>query len=478
MTTKRSDFFIDGKWRTYATDTVDIVSPNDGKVLSRTPLATAAVIDAAVSAARQAMADPHGWSRLQPAERAAKMNALADALDRRAGDLAAAVSAQNGMPISIANGLEAVFPQTLLRYYAGLIENFDFEEMRPGLLGGSTKVQRRPVGVVAAIVPWNFPQALAAFKYAPALAAGCAIVIKPSPETTLDSDILAEAVAEAGIPPGVINIVPGDHTAGEYLVSHPGVDKVAFTGSTQVGRRIAGVCGELLRPVTLKLGGKSAAIFLDDADLDLQRVGEQMFSTMLLNNGQTCFLSSRILAPRARYAEIVDLVTTLVSVQNVGNSLDPQTTIGPLATSRQRDRVEQYIEIGRSEGARVTTGGGRPDSAGWFMTPTVFADVDNRHRIAREEIFGPVLSVIPYDGDDDAIAIANDSEYGLAGVVFTTDHARGMAMADRIESGSVGINGYLPDPTAPFGGIKASGLGQELGPEALTGYLTYKSIYA
>jgi aldehyde dehydrogenase (NAD+) len=331
--------------------------------------------------------------------------------------------------------------------------------------------------VVGAIVPWNFPQALAMFKLAPLLAAGCTTVIKPSPETVLDSLLLAEAVEEAGLPPGVVNIVPAGREVGAYLVEHPGVDKVAFTGSTAAGRSIARRCGELLRPVTLELGGKSAAILLDDADLS--EASQALFEATLLNNGQTCYLGTRVLAPRARYEEMLAVFAGLADALQVGDSLDPETQIGPLASARQRDRVESYIEKGRAEGARVIAGGGRPQAMerGWFVQPTVFADVENTHTIAREEIFGPVLAVIPYDGVDDAIAIANDSEYGLGGSVWTSDPEHGADVAVRVQTGSIGVNHYTLDPAAPFGGVKASGLGRELGPEAISAYVQIQSLY-
>ncbi|MET8430927.1 aldehyde dehydrogenase [Nocardia sp. NPDC004860] len=480
MTIAHDTFYVGGTRRNpVSTGRITVTSPNSGQVLGSVPDGAPGDIDAAVAAARAAFDDPTGWSQWAPSKRAEAMERLADALDERAPQLVQAVSSQNGMPVAVAAQLEAAFPQLLLRYYAGLGREMSFDENRPGLLGGSTLVSRVPVGVVGAIVPWNFPQALAAFKYAPALAAGCTLVIKPSPETVFDSYVLADAVDEAGIPPGVINIVPGGRELGAYLVAHPDIDKVAFTGSTAAGRNIAEVCGRMLRPVTLELGGKSAAIILDDAALDLSRIGEQLFGATLLNNGQACYLGTRVLAPKARYAEVVDVFTGLAASLTVGDSLDQATQIGPMVSEKQRERVESYIAKGRGDGARITTGGGRPRGfeAGWFVEPTVFADVDNSCAIAQEEIFGPVLSVIAYDGDDEAVRIANDSDYGLGGSVWTADHDRGVALARRIRSGTVGINGYLPDPTAPFGGVKASGLGRELGPEALSAYLAPKSIY-
>jgi aldehyde dehydrogenase (NAD+) len=338
-------------------------------------------------------------------------------------------------------------------------------------------VRREPVGVVAAIVPWNYPQALAAFKLAPALAAGCTVVLKAAPETALDALVFAEAARECGMPPGVLNVVPGGVEAGKHLVSHPGVDKVSFTGSTVAGRIIAEVCGRLLRPVTLELGGKSAAIILDDADLDATLRG--LRSVSFVNNGQTCYLGSRILAPRSRYAEVIDALVTLVDGFTVGDPLDGATDIGPVVTARQRDRVLGYIEAGNDSGARLVAGGGIPKDQprGWFVSPTVFADVDNSDRIAQEEIFGPVLAVIAYDDDADAIALANDSQFGLAGTVWSTDTDRATDVARAVKTGTIGVNGYQLDMGAPFGGVKASGLGRELGPEGLEEFFDLKSIY-
>jgi aldehyde dehydrogenase (NAD+) len=405
---------------------------------------------------------------------------LANELEARSAEMAQRVSAQNGMPISIATVLEGGFPVVVLRYIAGLLDGASFEEEQPGFLGGTNIVRREPIGVVGAIVPWNYPQTLAAFKYAPALAAGCTIVMKPSPETVLDAFLLAEAVAAAGIPEGVVSIVPGGRELGAYLVEHRDVDKVAFTGSTAAGRRVAEACGRLLRPVTLELGGKSAAIVLDDADLDLAKIGNDLFAATLVNNGQTCYLGTRVLAPRSRYDEVVDTIAAFASSLTVGNALDPATQIGPMASQTHRDRVEGYVAKGNSDGARLVVGGGRPRDLdrGWFVEPTVFADVDNSATIAQEEIFGPVLSVIAYGDVDDAIRIANDSDYGLGGSVWTTDADRGKDVARRVRTGTIGINKYLPDPAAPFGGVKASGIGRELGPNAIGAYQVFKSIYA
>src|SRR6266702_3824248 len=414
--------YVGGEWITPASSSkVTVVSASTEQVIGHVPQAVQADIDAAVGAARRAYDDPNGWAHWEPAQRAAAMERLASALDTRAGEMVRRISSQNGMPVAVGNQLEAVFPALVLRYYAGLVKDDTFEEIRPGLLGGTTLVRREPLGVVGAIVPWNFPQTLAFMKLAPALAAG----------------------------------------------------------STEVGRSIAETCGRLFRPVTLELGGKSAGIVLDDADLDLAKIAQQMFTATLLNNGQTCFLSTRVLAPRSRYGEIVDIFSGLAGALKVGDPLDASTQIGPMVSERQRQRVEGYIAKGRGEGARITAGGGRPKGLdkGWFVEPTIFADVDNSHTIAQEEIFGPVLSVIPYSDVDEAVSIANASDCGLGGTVWTTDHDRGVEVAKRVQTGSIGINNYLPDPTAPCGGVKSSGLGRELGPEGLAAYLNFKSIY-
>ncbi|MFE5699044.1 aldehyde dehydrogenase [Rhodococcus koreensis] len=476
MTFDYSTLYIGGKWIEPATTaTIAVHSPTTEQLIGSVPDGAEADIDRAVAAARAAFDDPVGWATWSPSERADVIERFALELETRSEETARRVSAQNGMPIGLARQFEGAFPAVLLRYFADLASTSPQDEIRPGLLGGSTLVSRLPVGVVGAIVPWNVPQAISFLKLAPALAAGCTVVLKPAPETVLDAFLMAESAEAAGLPPGVLNVVPAGREVGAYLVSHPGVDKVSFTGSTAAGRSVAEACGRLLRPVTLELGGKSAAVVLDDADLD--STIEKFIGATMINNGQICWLNTRILAPKSRYQEILDTVTDIIASLTVGDPLSDSTQVGPLVSARQRQRVEGYIAKGLADGARLTTGGGRPSGDGWFVEPTVFADVDPRAVIAQEEIFGPVLSVIPYTDETQAIAIANDSEYGLGGTVWTADPDRGTAVARRIHSGTVGINGYANDPTAPFGGIKNSGLGRELGPEGLAGYQYPMSIY-
>jgi aldehyde dehydrogenase (NAD+) len=470
--------YIDGAWaRPSSTRTIGVVSPSTEQFVGEVPEAAPDDVDTAVEAARTALKDPAGWSAWEGARRADVLERIAAVYLNRQEEFAQRVSMQNGMPISTARQIETAYPAALLQYYAGLVRKLPIEERRQGLFGVTAVVRQEPVGVVAAITPWNFPQTLLFFKLAPALAAGCTVVVKPSPETVLDTFLLAEVMDEVGLPPGVFNLVPGGRELGAYLVGHPYVDKVGFTGSTRAGRSIGEACGRLLRPVTLELGGKSAAIVLDDADLDGHV--QDLFAATMLNNGQTCFLGTRVLAPQSRYDEVLDLVTDMARSAVVGDALDEATTIGPLSSSRHRSTVEGYIEKGKAEGARITTGGQRPRDRerGWFLEPTIFGEVDNTHTIAREEIFGPVLTVIPYRDVDDAVSIANHSEHGLGGTVWTRDIERGLDVARRIETGTIGVNTYLPDPVAPFGGIKGSGLGRELGPEGLANYQELKTMY-
>ncbi|MBV8350290.1 MAG: aldehyde dehydrogenase [Mycolicibacterium sp.] len=472
-TMQTARLFIGGQFRP-ATQTVPVIEAATGEPIGDGPSVSHAEIDAAVAAAHSPQAN--AWRAGPAAERAEALMRFAAALRSRATAAAELVSRENGMPISLSRAANGSFPAALIKYYAELITRFEPEEVRPSLIG-HTIVRREPVGVVGAIIPWNYPQSLAAMKIGPALAAGCPVVLKAAPETALDALLLGDAAVEAGLPDGVLSVVPGDATAGAYLVTHPGIDKVAFTGSTTAGRAIGEACGRLIRPVTLELGGKSAAIILDDADIGATIEGLRAQS--FVNNGQTCYLSSRVLAPRSRYDEIVDALAALATSLSVGSPLDDSTEIGPLVSSRQRERVLGYIESGRSSAARLVAGGSVPKDQprGWFVEPTVFADVSNSDRIAQEEIFGPVVTVIPYDTDADAVDIANASQYGLAGTVWSTDAERATDVARAVRTGTIGVNNYLLDMRAPFGGVKASGLGRELGPEGLDEYLVVKSIY-
>jgi aldehyde dehydrogenase (NAD+) len=469
--------FIGGEWVPAADAEVNtVIAASTEEPMGRTPLGGAKDIDAAVAAARRAF-DGTGWSDLAPGERADALERFATALEARAQRIAETVTGEIGMPISLSKQVNGSFGPAVLRYYAGLARTLPLTEDRVAFRGGTTQVRREPVGVVGAIVAWNYPQPLAMMKIAPALAAGCTIVLKPALETALDANIVADAAAEAGLPPGVFNVVPGGLEAGEALVAHPGVNKVAFTGSTPAGRSIGEVCGRLLRPVTLELGGKSAAVILDDADLEATVAGLARVS--FPNSGQTCYASTRVLAPVSRYEEVLDAVTTMAASLPMGDPFDPATALGPVVSARQRERVEHYITLGRDAGARLTTGGGRPKhlDRGWYVEPTVFGDVRNDMTIAQEEIFGPVVVVIPYRDEEEAVTLANDSEYGLGGSVWTSDIDRGTALAGRIQTGTVGINGYTLDFASPFGGYKASGLGRELGPEGLHAYFQLKSVY-
>ena len=434
---------------------------------------TEAEVDAAVRAARSALP---GWRGTPPKERAEVLSRFATALKSRAEATSQLISRESGMPISLSRITSGILPAVLLDYYAELAVTIPAEEVRPSATG-HTIVRRDPVGVVAAIPPWNYPHALAMFKLAPALAAGCTVVLKAAPETALDAAVFGQAALEAELPPGVLNVVPGGALAGSYLVAHPGVDKVAFTGSTATGRAIGETCGRLMRPVTLELGGKSAAIILEDADLEATMEG--LRDVAFANTGQICFQNSRILAPRSRYAEVVDAVVALAEGLTLGDPLDPSTEIGPLVSARQRERVLNYIDIGNAGSGKLVAGGGVPrdQPRGWFVLPTVFAGVDNSDRIAREEVFGPVLSIIPYDSEDEAIDVANDSEFGLGGTVWSVDANHATDVARNVTTGTIGVNGYPVDVGAPFGGVKASGIGRELGPEGLSAYQTLKSIY-
>ncbi len=477
MSLDRSTFFIDGDWAAPATgDTIQVVSPHSEQVVATVPEGSKADIDAAVAAARRAF-DSGPWPRLSPQERIDVVQNFSNLYAGKLGDMAEIISTEMGAPLSFSNLAQAPAPWMQIEAFLNIARAFPWEETRAGSLG-EVIVRHEPVGVVAAIPPWNVPQFTIMSKLIPALLAGCTIVIKPAPETPLDTYLMAELLQEAGVPAGVVNIVTAGREVGEHLVAHPGIDKVAFTGSTAAGRKIGAVCGEQLKRVSLELGGKSAAIVLDDADLAATVEGLKF--TALMNSGQACVAQTRILASRANYDNVVEALAAGVGAMQVGDPLDPATEIGPMVAQRQQERVEKYIALGQEEGARVVLGGnGMPDglSSGWYVRPTIFADVNNGMRIAQEEIFGPVLSVIPFDDVDDAVRIANDSEYGLAGTVWTGDVEAGLDVARQVRAGTYGVNTYTMDFAAPFGGFKNSGIGREFGPEGLSQYTELKSIY-
>jgi aldehyde dehydrogenase (NAD+) len=471
--------FIGGDWvAPEGSDTIGVISPVSEEVIARVPDGTEADIDKAVAAARIAL-DRGPWPRMAPAERGEILRKAAAQIMAETADLAEIITREMGAPITFSNLGQVMAPMMIFNYYADLAGTFAFDEVRDGLLNPKVLVTKEPVGVVGAIAPWNVPLFIAAAKLAPSLAAGCTVVYKPAPETPLDAFRLAEIFEECGLPKGVLSVIPAGREVSEHLVTHPGVDKISFTGSGVGGKRIGGLCGERLKRCTLELGGKSAAIILDDADL--ATTIPTLLPNAIMNNGQACIAQTRILAPRARYAEVVDAVVSGVSAMKVGDPMDPATEVGPVVAERQRSRIEGYLDSGREEGATVAIGGGRPSGGdfakGWYVEPTVFSDVDNKMKIAQEEIFGPVLVVIPYDGDDNAVDIANDSNYGLCGSVWTKDNDRGLGIARQVRTGTYMLNSFAPiDFATPFGGFKESGIGREFGPEGLESFLEKKSI--
>jgi betaine-aldehyde dehydrogenase len=478
MTLDRDALYIGGTWTRPATDSVlEVVSPHSEEVVARVPEGSVGDIDAAVAAARKAF-DEGPWPRMSPAERIEIVAALSGTYAARLGEMAEVISTEMGSPISFSNLAQAPAAWMQIEAFLAIAREFPWESTRPGALGADVMVRHEPLGVVAAIPPWNVPQFTVLSKLVPALLAGCTIVVKPAPESPLDCYLLAEALTEAGVPEGVVSIVAAGREVGEHLVSHPGVDKVAFTGSTAAGRRIGAICGEQLKRCSLELGGKSAAIVLDDADVAATIEGLKFIGVM--NSGQACVAQTRVLVSRDLHDSFAASLADAVGGMKVGDPMDAATEIGPMVAQRQQERVEKYIALGQEEGASLLTGGlGMPDglSKGWYVRPTVFAGVDNRMRIAQEEIFGPVLSVIPYDDVADAVRIANDSEYGLAGTVWTADADAGADIARQVRTGTFGVNTYTMDFAAPFGGYKASGIGREFGPEGLAQYTEVKSVY-
>ncbi|GGX12376.1 aldehyde dehydrogenase [Streptomyces chryseus] len=456
-------------------EVIEVVSPHTEQVVGRVPHASRADVDRAVAVAREAF-DTGPWPRATLDERIAVVTRIKDAIAVRHEEIARSITAQNGTPYTASVMMQALAAMMVWDATLAVARDFPYEERRTGALG-PILVRREPAGVVAAVVPWNVPQFTAAAKLAPALLAGCTAVLKVSPETPLDAYILADIATEAGLPEGVLSIIPADREVSEYLVGHPGIDKVSFTGSVAAGRRVMEVASRNLTRVTLELGGKSAAVILPDADLRTAVAGIVPFAWML--NGQACVAQTRILTPRSRYDEFAEAFAAAAGALKVGDPFDPATEVGPLVAERQQRRSLDYIRIGQEEGAKILTGGGRPAGRerGWYVEPTLFGGVDNSMRIAREEIFGPVICLLPYDDERDAVRIANDSEYGLSGSVWTADTEHGIDIARQVRTGTYSVNTFSVDMLGPFGGYKNSGLGREFGPEGYGEYLEHKMIH-
>jgi aldehyde dehydrogenase (NAD+) len=476
LTTEYDKLFIGGKWTEPSTDEViEVHCPATGEYVGKVPMAAAADVDAAVAAARKAF-DSGPWPSTPPKDRAAVIANVLKLMEERKDGFVELLGLETGQPPTSVETMQWMSGVGCLNFFAGpAVDQIKWQEIRNGGYG-QTIVHREPLGVVGAIVAWNVPLFLAINKLGPALLAGCTVVLKPAAETPLSANALAEAFAEAGLPEGVLSIVPGGIETGQALTSNPDVDIFSFTGSSAVGKEIGKRAAELLKPCTLELGGKSAAILLDDVDLAAS-VPMLVFSG-IMNTGQACVAQTRILAPRSRYDEIVEAVSNFVQMLPVGGPGDAAAQIGSLISEKQRSRVEGYIAKGVEEGARLVCGGGRPEGQdkGFFVEATVFADVDNKMTIAQEEIFGPVLSIIPYETEEEAVQIANDSAYGLAGSVWTTDIPRGIKISEKIRTGTYGINWYAFDPCCPFGGYKNSGIGRENGPEGVEHFTQQKSV--
>jgi acyl-CoA reductase-like NAD-dependent aldehyde dehydrogenase len=467
----REKFFIDGQWIAPSSkETIEVHNAGTGEVMGRVPAGGEKDIEAAVAAARAAL---EGWSATPTAKRAEYLQKISDGLKARAAELGSTIAQEVGMPIKLAGRIQAGLPIANFANYAKILGNFSFEQKT-----GNSLVVREPVGVVGAITPWNYPLHQIALKVAPALAAGCTVVLKPSEIAPFNAFILAEVIEAAGLPKGVFNLVTGfGPAAGEALVKHPQVDMISFTGSTRAGKRISEVAAQTVKRVALELGGKSASVILEDADLAAAVKGT--VTGCYLNSGQTCTALTRMLVPASKYEEAAKLAVEAAKGFTLGDPMSEATRLGPLSSQMQLDRVRSYIKKGVEEGAELLTGGAdRPDGlpGGYFVKPTVFGKVKNSMTIAQEEIFGPVLSIISYKDEDEAVRIANDSPYGLAGAVWSADDAHAQKVARRIRAGQVDVNGGAFNMNAPFGGFKQSGHGREAGVYGLEEFLEYKSL--
>lgn len=463
----RKTLFIDGRWVTpEGTDAIEVIDPATEQVIGSVPNGTAADVDAAVAAARRAF-DP----LITVSERRDRLARVIAAMEKRLPDIAETITREMGAPVRIAQGVQTKVPLAVARGFADVLDSFEFEERV-----GNSLVVREPYGVVGAITPWNYPLYQVVAKVLPAIAAGCTVVLKPSNEAPLSVFEFVEAVEEAGLPAGVVNLVSGSgRVVGERIAEHPDVDLVSFTGSTGVGRRVAELAAASVKKVALELGGKSANVILDGGDLTTAvKVG---VGNAFLNGGQTCMAWTRMLVPQSRYAEALDLIEAAVAKYTVGDPLDPATRIGPSASKAQYETVRGFIDRAQRDGARLLTGGAdKVRDVGYYLAPTVFADVDPDSELGQEEVFGPVLAVTPFRDEDDAVRIANGTPYGLAGAVWAEDLDRAIAFARRIQTGQLDLNGGAYNPVAPFGGYKKSGVGRELGRAGFEEFLQTKSL--